>query len=442
MNKKLKNLKYSLIIILFLLVTIFTALLHIGVSFIDDYRFNFIYSLVYTFHAFICFFIFYGMYALNSLAEIEDEMFFIFKIILILTTIATLVGFSIFFIQNEIIVKFPFENLPQIFKDTAESEYILGIVQKDNGVRFEGIFTNPNIMAFYCSVSLVFCHILVVGKKFFKIKNKALLFITISICVIANFIALILSDSYASFIFLIVYVICNLFYKIVASGKNLSTKNYVFKSLIFILTGTFFTISLLVARSYFQNGASDVISEISSFTSSSDINIDKNEYDIKFGRPNHDLSSGSGRKILLKQAYVILKNNFIIGVGPTNLLYYGQKYFESGLIFPNFHNGYVSILVSYGIIGFVLFMLFLILVFSNLLLLLFKNNKILNKVYPLLFSVLVSYLVFALFEKTMLSENNFMCAFFWLMLGYATTYAFNTKFYMNKGKNKTVGEYK
>lgn len=440
-NKKIKNIKYNLIITLFLLVTVITALLHINISFINSYKLNFIYNLIYSLHAFICFFIFYGMYALNSLEEIEKEMFFIFKTILLLTTLCTLVGLIIIFFKNEITIAFPFKEIPTILKNTAESEYILGIVKKDSGTRFEGVFTNPNIMAFYCSVSIIFCHVLIVSKKFFKIKNKISFFTVVLICIISNFTALILSDSYASFIFFTVYVMCNLFYKIVASEKIPYNKNYVLKSLVFILVGIFFILSLFAVRSYFQNGASDIMSDISSFTSS-DINFDKNESDIKFGRPNHDLSSGSGRKVLLKQAYVILKNNFIMGVGPANLLYYGQKYFDSGLIFSNFHNGYISILVSYGMIGFTLFMIFLTLIFSNLFLFLFKNKKGFNNVYPLLFSALVSYLVFALFEKTMLSENNFMCSFFWLILGYAATYAFNTKSLILKTKNKIMGEYK
>ena len=433
LNKRIKNVKYHVLIILFLASAIISIIANSYIVLFKEYIPVYICNFFFIFHGFICFFILYGMHSENSKEKIKNEIYLTCKIILFCTTVFKILGFIIAFFKNAIIIKFPFNNLPTVLKELFEPEYILGIVTKGSGTRFEGLFTNPNITAFYCSVSLIFCHILVTSKKFLKTKNNVLLYTVLAVCIVTNFVALILSDSYASFIFIIIYVICILFYKIVVSKDVSSNKVYAIKSLVFILVGFFLILSLFSIRSYFQNGASDIMSEFSSF-SSLDANLDEKSFDIKFGRPNHDLSSGSGRKILLNQAYIIFKNKPIIGVGPSTIWYYGEKYFENGLIFPNFHNGYVSILVSYGIVGFALFMAFLILVFSKLFLFLFKNKKSYDKIYPLLFSALISYLVFALFEKTMLSENNFMCAFFWLILGYATTFAFNASSSKINGK--------
>ena len=102
---------------------------------------------------------------------------------------------------------------------------------------------------------------------------------------------------------------------------------------------------------------------------------------------------------------------------------YGKIYFESGIAFSNFHNGYVSILVCNGIIGFALFMMFLLLILINVIKFFLENcSNLKDTVFVNLFISFLSYLIFALFEKTLLSEINFMGIFFWIILGYIMSF--------------------
>ena len=71
-------------------------------------------------------------------------------------------------------------------------------------------------------------------------------------------------------------------------------------------------------------------------------------------------------------------------------------------------------------------MAFLAPILLNLLKFFFKNCLSQKKYsFVSLLVFILSYLVFALFEKTMLSEINFMGIIFWAALGYAVTYLQN-----------------
>ena len=68
---------------------------------------------------------------------------------------------------------------------------------------------------------------------------------------------------------------------------------------------------------------------------------------------SYDVSSG--RITLLKQSLIMFKNHPFFGVGRGNIVEYGLREIPGGLRFSDFHNGYVTILVSWGTIGFIIF---------------------------------------------------------------------------------------
>ena len=203
-------------------------------------------------------------------------------------------------------------------------------------------------------------------------------------------------------------------------SKKFSIKVLIKNIFIFIAVGLSTVIILSLVRGTFQSMASDVINNIYSTFSTNDVTSSEYE-NITIGRgENYNLKDGSGRRHLLKQALFIFSKNPLLGIGIGNIDDYGKIYFKNGVDFSNFHNGYVSIAVSYGIIGITIFMIFLVLTCINLLKALKKSTEFNNTIYPNLAALIASYCVYSLFEKTMLSEINYMGVFFWIILGYTT----------------------
>ncbi len=414
LKTKLESLKYAKVILLFLFFAVITAIINIKM----DFPISFLAGLVIIYHAAICFFMFYGMYVGEDFSEIKKEMFFLFKLTVVLSTFFVTLSFLLLLLRDSFTVDLTFP----ILENYDHYERIIGIVKKTDSTRFTGVFINPNILAFVSVVSTIFCHILCRAKQFFCETKPKLKLCLVAFVVMLHFVALVLSDSIASFLFLVVYIVLWLFYKLVLENRVFSVKNMFKRSLIFLLSGLIIVLGFFSIRSYFQNGASNVIDDVYSVIANTTTRADIDE-DIHFGRPNYELREGSGRRRLLEQAAFIFSKHPLFGIGSTNVVAYGDKYFETGIAFSNFHNGYVSILVCNGLVGFVLFMAFLVFVLRDLTRFLVKNCSSIKKdVFVNLLVCILSYLVFALFEKTLLSEINFMSVLFWSVLGYAVTY--------------------
>ncbi len=415
-NINILKIKYSKLLILFILLFILTATLNIFINF----PLNFLINLGMIYYTCVCFFIFYGMYIESTSKKIFSEMILLFKIIVVLTTIFTIIGFIFVIFVNKMEVSF---KMPII----GEYERFVGIWSKDDySARFTGIYTNPNILAFSSVVSIIFSHVLYRTNNFMKDMRKWIQILSLCLITMINLGALILSDSIASFLFLIIYSVIWLFFRILFEDFNFSKFALAKRIAVFLLIGIFLIFSLFFIRSNFQEGASDIMSDIYSLFDNKDSDGDF-DGGISFGRHNYNIKDGSGRRKLLNQAIVYFKNRPILGIGPSNVVYYGDIYFSSGVAFPNFHNGYVSILVSNGLAGFVVFMIYLLGMFIMFFkFILSKNKKIFNKCFSILFAAIIAYSVFALFEKTILSEVNYMSLFLWLVLGYTTTIVYNS----------------
>ena len=406
-NNSLKNVEYNKIILLFLASALFTTLLHAKMSFPLYLAFDFI--MIY--HYAICLLLLYGL-AFDieaSKQKISNEILTVFKIVAYTTVVITFISFIILLFNEKI----------TIYKETkflGTINYEIGIYQRPGIKRLTGVYSNPNILAFCSVLSIIFTHALIESKNFLR-KHSSLFKFICAICFFAiNLAALILSDSIASIVFLFFYLLFTLIYKIFFEKKSRSLFTLTVKIASFLLIATGFALALLILKGDLQTSFSKFISLICP------------SYTGTFGRENYDLSYGSGRKVLLEQAMIIFQHNPVFGVGISNIWKYGQIYFEDGIAFPNFilgmsfpnfHNGYLTILACYGAIGFLLFLTFIFLSLKNIVKQL-VNKCNTNSMFPCISAAICAYLVYALFEKTFLSEINFMGVTFWLLLGYAT----------------------
>jgi hypothetical protein len=296
--------------------------------------------------------------------------------------------------------------------------YALGILSN----RFVGICTNSNLAGFLAVISLVGSEI--IYKKSSKIFKKIII-----ISAIFSILTLFLSDSNASFVFLTVYLVARIFcenflkYSSISSARILRETLFLFVCVILMISSSvILRIASQQSISFLINYKSDPtkknVLEIDTEALSEDFKVLAPTKNTKIGRNNHDVSSG--RITLFKQGLELFKVSPLIGIGRGNLVKYGQIHLDGGLIFSDLHNSYLTILVSYGSIGFLFFLFFCILIilklFRKLAISKYNND---SEIFIKLFSAITAYLAYATFEKGILSEITFMSVYFWLILGYA-----------------------
>ena len=174
---------------------------------------------------------------------------------------------------------------------------------------------------------------------------------------------------------------------------------------------------MFTVRYLCQTGATQTISTTDSTTNTfgdSDDELNR----ITFEHTNKNIDSG--RIKLFRQGVNVIKHHPVFGVGKGNIIYYGNRYNNDKMKYTDFHNGYLTIIVCSGFIGFALFIGFAVCLGFRMFKGLFGlKPPILRDIYPCLASFISSYCIYALFEKTMIFEVSFMIAFFWLVLGYA-----------------------
>ncbi len=422
------KIKHKYLLWSFLILMIITSIVHMSIWFVPN--------LVITYYTAVCFFIFYGMYMQQDLESIEKEMIFILKFF---------VNFGLIFGSLSLLILFSRQKI-ELFG------YYLGIFRN----RLIGVYTNSNILAFSMIEAIVACDILSDSYIIKKFKIQKVNKLKLGICALVSCVCLFLSDSNASFVFLMIYatirVFCNLFFK-----HYFQYPVKFFKSILITFGFCLVIMSMSFAlRDACQNFMSIVLTDVykhedimehklESFSApvsiiEKNVTIPKEESsggeekgylaDFHVGRQHYEVSSG--RITLFKQGVEIFKHNPWIGIGRANLGIYARKYLKGGLIHPDLHNGYLTILVSCGIIGFLIFAIFSFLVTLEIckhLLICVEYDYF--GVFCKLFSVLVAYCGYCLFEKAILFDMTFMVGFFWSMLGYAMTYVFH----MNENKN-------
>lgn len=128
----------------------------------------------------------------------------------------------------------------------------------------------------------------------------------------------------------------------------------------------------------------------------------------------------SGRTYIWKNAIKMGSAKPIFGYGVRNVPDYYTKYFskfeiQNSLIGGNFHNIFVTIFVSSGILGLVSFLLLLGYIIKSFLTYLIVSKKNSEKLIMILF---FGILFGQLFESQIMYSTNFINIIFWLIIGY------------------------
>lgn len=399
LNKKVfKSINYSGILITFIVSGLFTALIHAN----DNLPIN----LLMMYHVFICFFGFYGAYSNFNKKKLKVEMYTIFKIIVISSTVLSILGLiiALFFTKVELF------------------GYYLGL--RDN--RYTGLYTNPNLSSFSSVIALVFCHYLIGKNDTNKPYKKILPNFIILLCIVSNFLALLLSDSNSSLLFLIVYMTTLLFFRLYQKDRGKKITKIFKHSLILLIICSVGAFGMFFIRDACQQGAEMLINNIHKTENKTDTsNVMLSDDFTEIGRGT-DYEISSGRIDSLKKAMVLYNKNPLFGIGKGNIVEYGDRYLARGFSFTDLHNGYLTILISTGTVGLTLFMIFAFMIAIRLIKKL-SELDINDKSFPILFSMIVAYGVFSLFERALLFDITFMVVVFWMILGYTMSFTVDTR---------------
>ncbi|KXT60657.1 Lipopolysaccharide cholinephosphotransferase LicD1 [Streptococcus oralis] len=148
------------------------------------------------------------------------------------------------------------------------------------------------------------------------------------------------------------------------------------------------------------------------------------ETDSSITKKNGELhlieTTPSGRTYIWKNAIKMGSAKPIFGYGVRNVPDYYTKYFskfeiQNSLIGGNFHNIFVTIFVSSGVLGLVSFLLILAYVIKRFLTYLIVSKKNTDKLIMILF---FGILFGQLFESQIMYSTNFINIIFWLAIGY------------------------
>ena len=391
-NPQKFNIDHKNIVISFISVCLITSII--------NFSLNILMNLISVFNNFMYLFLFFGMRKNTSKSNIDKEMNFILKFIIFFSSLISLIGICISF----------------KYKHIYFMGHNIGIFEN----RFFGISTNPNQMGFLSVISIFACDLL--NDKYMKNKFKFNLFSYITL-ILLNICVLFLTDSNASFVFVTIYLTIRIFYENFSKYEKIKDIKFMRESIyivvimIIIVSGSFLT---RMACQRFMNKI------INSQKYNISENIEISEEESHFGRGGHELSSG--RISLFKQGLQLAKIHPLLGLGRENLSYYGEIYIKGGLIFAykhfDLHNLYLTLLVSYGIIGFSLFICLMILILCNLFYISFINiNNESGKFISKLFAIIISYFSYVNFEVGGMSGIAISDVLLWMFLGYFMTFS-------------------
>lgn len=406
-EKKIYKVRYWGILLLFLVAGAITALTHL-----QD---HFLYNAFLLYHVALCFFLFYGMHADPDKRKVKQEMVRLMKAITILTTALSVGGLLVVLLCVRIYV----------------GNQVLGLM--DN--RFTGLYVNPNPAAFSSMLSLMCCHLLY-RKQRADSQKRVLPGWFCVLCVVSNMLALLLSDSNGAMVFILIYAAVllyqKLFFRVPAAGRKTMLRRGVALGMVCVVSAA----GMLGLRVLCQNGVGMLVSGKQQMVVGDTINpTAKPEVDgtskkpvaakvekVEIGRSETNYDVSSGRFDSLEKGLALFAKFPILGVGQGNIVSYGERYLNEGFAFNDLHNGYLTLLVAGGVVGFTIFMAFLFVLARRMYRCLRANLHKGKRELPLLFAMLGAYCVYSLFDITLLLNISFTIVIFWLLMGYATTY--------------------
>lgn len=400
--KMYKKAYFSFWLFAFIISFAITLLLNINTN-TDTVIYNF-YMLL---NCSICFFMFYGMHTEEGV-PFRWELYLIARIFVFLTSFFIIVGFVLLFLD---------------YSNQTISVYY-------ESKLYKGFFTNPNYLGYASALCIIFCHMLTKPNFIHHSSQKRIsriwLFLAFSVSVVSLF----LSNSSASLILLIVYATVIIILKLFAMTDDMPARLIISRLIALAIGGIILLFLLIFIRSALRLGVSAIFSNGKY--------LDKDLMEAISNGELFSLSKDTGytsRMFLWKAGAEIFKRYPLFGIGKGNLdsmiiEVTGRTNFNFGikgigrLSAADLHNGFYTILVTAGIVGFILFMIFLIKVMKMLIPVWYVQRRIMiYSVYPSLIAFLFGYFVYAMFEKTVLFDRTYLVYSFWLLLSYAVCYA-------------------
>ena len=401
--------RYGLWLLAFVLTSLITVIIHLASTFLYN-----AYNLIMVIHLAMCFFLFYSVHTEKHL-NFRRELYSICRFIVYCSTVLGI--FGLMFLMAEI---------------SFEVLWFKFIVYEN---RFDGMFVNPNQLGFIAVVAIFCCHMLL-KKDFISISGRERVSrIWIGSCVAVNAISLLLCDSNGAMILMIGYAIFFVIYKMFGSESKFTVKQIVTKSLACLGAGLVIVTSLFFVRNITQAGFVQIMKSTSESTIISEDSLTDqiihDEAVVTFEHENKNLDSG--RLKLWEQAATMFIQHPILGIGKGNIYEYGNRLFEDGIkfsksygmlapIMTDFHNGYFTILICSGVVGFVLFCIFGLRFLKHITIHVFRDISLHESVLPCMFSFLCTYLIYSFIEIGLLFNINFMVIFFWLIVGYISCF--------------------
>ncbi len=366
-KRKLLNIKYKQLIIAFICSSLITIIIHISDNFFEN--------IGYLYQNILCFVLFYGMHSHYSYDELKKEMLDIFSYILHLTSFFIGISFILLFLVK---------------KEVIMANYYFCI--KDN--RFVGVFVNANLIAFHCVVDIILCHTLYTYKKNSISKLNKYNYIYYISLLALNLFALFLTDSNGGMLLLTTYSSIYLIQYVTAKSVKLSKRTILKRFIVLILLLIVIISGFIVLKGGLQQGFSEFF----------------NSTNISFEHLNPNIDSG--RLQLYTQGIAAFMKAPIFGNGIR----------IDGFLTPYLHNGYLTLLVSFGLSALNIFLIFLYILIKNMLKYMFTKKQ---DAFPCLLSFILAYLVYSFIEITLICNFSFTTVIFWLFLGYAANYMNN-----------------
>lgn len=385
-------------------------------------------SVVMLLHLCICFCLFYGIHTEKD-ANCIGEFYKICRAVVYIVTVLGAVGIILLMCG----VSYESKICPWIYFIIYEN-------------RFTGLFINPNILGFVSVVAIACCHMLYKNNFRKEANATPVSRIWLASCCLISIFSLLLCDSNAAMVLAICYVIAYTVYRLFSAEHSFSAKQIMQKLCALCLVGVLVVFSSFYFRVICQKGFAAVVSSTSTVTSqvqnpSNPSNTQKTEENkITFTHENENIDSG--RFKLIRESVDLFAISPVFGISNGNIVLYSMDN-DGALTFSyhksDLHNGYLTLLVSTGIVGFGFFATFGFRFAKHIIQNLFKDKKLLGQdIFPCLFSFLCGYLVYALFEKALLYDVSFMVMWFWLIMGVASTYLnkyepmYDNEFYIYK----------
>ena len=347
----------------------------------------------------------------ESLKNVRLEIYYIGKAIFLCTTICNIIGIIVLF----------------IFKNSLGDRIII----YDN--RFTGAYINPNMGAFDCFLCITLGLIIINRSFCSKIDKKPLnLWLYIFGAVLAFFV-LIITDSKGSLLALAVFLGIMTWIVLYKAISCNDFKNNVVKLVL--------VVALLCSLPFMNTVCSPVMSCAVSHSKvevklpkndNKTTEANKNQPDKKDDKITFEHQSGkkdgSGRVGLYKKSFEFFTEKPVLGWGCGNMLLkgnetknntidnvkinFGTKLFEA-------HNGYLTLLSTSGVVGFLVFATIGFLILFALL----KNTVFVVKKKGIgetafIFAIVVAFCAYAFVEPSLVYYPALVVAVLWLAIGY------------------------